>query len=116
MESQKFLNAVQRDNNSLFNKNLECQKLRSNAETIASSFDLYKNGYLLLKIFYSPLTNSCVFSFTHVNNELGNSTKQYYKLYNLFTSELLISKEAVYNEGVWDKTNELFLEEVKKYE
>lgn len=126
MESQNFLSADQQNNSpknnnqsnedALFNKNLECQKLRPGAEIIAASYDIYGGGYMLSKIFYSPLTNSCVFSFTHTNSELGNLARQYYKLYNLFSSELLINKEAVYKNDDWDNTNELFTAEVKKYE
>jgi hypothetical protein len=99
----------------LFNKNLECQKLRSSAEKIAQSFDIDRGGSRLLELFYSPLSSGCVFSFSHANNELGNSARQYFKFYDLFSSKLLISKVAAYKDGSWDDTLELFTADVEKY-
>ncbi len=109
-----------------FNKSLECQKLRSNALSVAKSFDIYappgSNWSSLIELFYSPITNSCISSFTYSNGEIKDSARQYYILYDLFSSKPLIQKEALpknekdrTSESFWDNTNELYTAEVGEY-
>lgn len=117
---QQKLDLVQKNQkDDLFNKNLECQKLRSTTEKIFKSYDIYSSGGSLIELFYSPLLNSCVFSFTHstINAPIKDESlaRQYFKLYDIFSSKLLVDMEAKYKDGNWDNTSELFEGEVNKY-